>query len=77
MSILGRIGGAVCILFLVGVVLSFVLENQQPASLLLFGWATSPLPISIYIGGALLTGMFVGPIITWLISISFRKKNPR
>lgn len=77
MSVLVRFGLITCVVFLGGIVLVFVLENQQPASLLFFGRSTSLLPISVYIGGALLIGMLISPIAIWLRASVFRRKIPR
>ncbi|NBB60364.1 DUF1049 domain-containing protein [Pseudomonas sp. ODNR1LW] len=45
------------------VTLLFSLENQQPVSLAFFGWATPQWSVSVYILGALLLGLMVGPLL--------------
>jgi uncharacterized integral membrane protein len=54
--------------------LLFSLENQQPVSLTLLGWATPQWSVSIYILGALLLGLLVGPILGF--AIYRRKRHP-
>lgn len=52
------------ILFLVAVgTLVFILENRQAASLIVFGWSTPELPISVFIMLSLLLGMVVSPVL--------------
>ncbi|TKJ72274.1 hypothetical protein PspCFBP13509_29500 [Pseudomonas sp. CFBP13509] len=62
-----RIILAVVVLFFVFFVLAFVLENQQAASLLFFGWSTVELPISVFVTLSLIVGMMVGPALGLLI----------
>ncbi|MEX5626188.1 DUF1049 domain-containing protein [Pseudomonas marginalis] len=62
-----RIILAVVVLFFVFFVLAFVLENQQTASLLFFGWSTVELPISVFVTLSLIVGMMVGPALGLLI----------
>lgn len=62
---LKRILLGVFVLLLVLVVLAFVLENQQPVSLLFLGWAGPQLPISLVMVLVLLLGMVIGPILGW------------
>ena len=40
----------------------FILENQQPTSLMFLGWRSTELPVSLFFIAALLLGMAVGPV---------------
>jgi len=62
---------------LVLVVLAFVLENQQPISLLFLGLAGPQLPVSLVVVIALLAGMLVGPILGWFLGRSSRAARKR
>nr|WP_246237744.1 DUF1049 domain-containing protein [Pseudomonas akapageensis] len=53
-------------LLLVAAVSIFVLENQQPASLVFFGFALPVLPLSVFVLVALVVGMAVGPLLVFL-----------
>ncbi|VVO86601.1 hypothetical protein PS850_02130 [Pseudomonas fluorescens] len=71
-----RVMLALFVLLLVLAILAFVLENQQSVSLLFLGWAGPQLPVSLAILSALLAGMVVGPLLSWLLgrtSIRSRK----
>jgi uncharacterized integral membrane protein len=57
----------VIILMLSLAILAFVLENQQPVSLLFFGWVGPALPMSVIAVVALLAGMLIGPCIGWVL----------
>lgn len=72
-----RILLAVFILLLVLAILAFVLENQQSVSLLFLGWAGPQLPVSLVIVLALLIGMVIGPIISWLLGRVTRASRRR
>jgi len=74
---LKRILLGVFILLLVLVVLAFVLENQQPISLLFLGLAGPQLPVSLVVVIALLAGMLVGPILGWFLGRSSRAARKR
>lgn len=54
---------AVTGLLLVLVILTFMLENQQPVSLQFLGWAAPQLPVSVVVVIALLIGMLAGPLL--------------
>jgi len=64
-------------LLLVLVVLAFVLENQQSVALLFLGWAGPQLPVSLLLVIALLIGMVIGPILSWLLSRTSRGSRKR
>lgn len=72
---LKRVLLAVAVLLLVLAVLAFVLENQQPVSLLFLGWAGPQLPVSVVVVVALLTGMLIGPLLGWLVSRTARARR--
>jgi uncharacterized integral membrane protein len=74
---LKRIVLAVFILLLVLAILAFVLENQQSVSLLFLGWAGPQLPVSLVMVLALLIGMVIGPIISWLLGRITRASRRR
>lgn len=74
---LKRIVLAVFILLLVLAILAFVLENQQSVSLLFLGWAGPQLPVSLVMVLALLIGMVIGPIISWLLGRVTRASRRR
>ncbi|MBV4523840.1 LapA family protein [Pseudomonas sp. SWRI74] len=74
---LKRILLAVFILLLVLAILAFVLENQQSVSLLFLGWAGPQLPVSLVMVLALLIGMVIGPIISWLLGRVTRASRRR
>jgi uncharacterized integral membrane protein len=74
---LKRIFLVVAVLLLVLAILAFVLENQQPVSLLFLGWAGPQLPVSVVTVVALLTGMLIGPLIGWFISRTARARRKR
>ncbi|KGE68473.1 MULTISPECIES: LapA family protein [Pseudomonas] len=50
------------------VVLAFVLENQQGASLSFFGFATGQLPVSVFVVVAFIVGMLIGPLLSAVVS---------
>lgn len=43
-------------------VLVFVLENQQEATVGIFGWSTSKMPLSVFVVSAFVAGLVVGPV---------------
>lgn len=74
---LKRVLLAVFVLLLVLAILAFVLENQQSVSLLFLGWAGPQLPISLVMVVALLIGMVIGPVLSWLLGRSYRASRKR
>ncbi|CRM43765.1 lipopolysaccharide assembly protein LapA domain-containing protein [Pseudomonas sp. 58 R 12] len=48
-------------------VLVFVLENQQEVSLSFLGVGTGQMPLSVFVVVALVVGMLVGPLLTFLV----------
>ena len=52
----------------------FILENQQPTSLVFLGWRTPELPASLFFIGALLLGMLIGPAMGF---IAYKRKAAR
>ncbi|ROM71259.1 hypothetical protein BK653_05085 [Pseudomonas brassicacearum] len=67
MSNLKRIFWAVFVLLVVLVVLAFVLENRQLVPLSFLGWSGPQLPVSMIAIVALLVGMLIGPLLSWLV----------
>ncbi|MEB0203930.1 lipopolysaccharide assembly protein LapA domain-containing protein [Pseudomonas sp. CCC3.1] len=49
----------------------FILENQQPTSLVFLGWSSPELPASLFFIGALLLGMAIGPAMGF---IAYKRK---
>ncbi|ROL92005.1 LapA family protein [Pseudomonas chlororaphis] len=72
-----RVLFVVLILLLVLAILAFVLENQQPISLLFLGWAGPQLPASLITITALLFGMLIGPLLGWLVGFTIRGRRRR
>ena len=60
---LKRALAAIFVLLLAAVVLFFVLENQQPVALVLFGWAAPELPMAVLVLAALVIGLAIGPLL--------------
>ncbi|WP_210643485.1 LapA family protein [Pseudomonas sp. Tri1] len=52
----------------------FVLENNQPATLLFLGWSAPQLPVSVFVLAALLAGMILGPLLKWFMDVRRRFK---
>lgn len=61
-----RVALAALMLLLVLLVIAFILENREPASLVFLGWSSAQLPMAAYIISTLLVGMVVGPLVAWL-----------
>jgi putative membrane protein len=74
---LKRILLAVFVLLLVLAILAFVLENQQSVTLLFLGWAGPQLPVSLVMVLALLIGMVIGPVISWILGRVSRASRRR
>ncbi|AZD30999.1 LapA family protein [Pseudomonas chlororaphis] len=74
---LKRVLLAVFVLLLVLTILAFVLENQQPVSLLFLGWAGPQLPVSVVTVIALLFGMLIGPLLGWSVGRMVRGRRKR
>lgn len=52
----------------------FILENQQPTSLVFLGWSSPELPASLIFIGALLLGMAIGPAMGF---IAYKRKTAK
>ncbi|MCF4994990.1 DUF1049 domain-containing protein [Pseudomonas syringae] len=61
-------------LFIAAIVVMFVLENNQSVGLLLFGLSVPRFPVSVLVLLALLAGMMIGPLLSWLIVVRRRLK---
>ncbi|MCG6574665.1 DUF1049 domain-containing protein [Pseudomonas sp. AF32] len=62
-----RLAFVVAALFVALAIILFVLENNQPATLLFLGWPAPELPVSVCVLLALLAGMMLGPLLTWFM----------
>ncbi|MFZ5933387.1 hypothetical protein BGP84_25515 [Pseudomonas putida] len=60
---LKRALAALFVLLLAAVVLFFVLENQQPVALMMFGWVAPAMPVAVPVLAALVVGLAVGPLL--------------
>ncbi|MNJ09930.1 hypothetical protein D3C77_40810 [compost metagenome] len=58
-----RLISVVFMLLLVVVVVTFVLDNQQPASIHFLAWTMPSLPLAVFVLIALLVGLAVGPLL--------------
>jgi uncharacterized integral membrane protein len=45
------------------VVVLFVLENNKPVALAMFGWVAPSLPVAMLVVGAFLVGLVLGPLL--------------
>lgn len=70
-----RVIAILTVLVVALMVLAFVLENQQKATLAFLGWSTSQLPISVFVALALIVGMLIGPLLVLLFRAKGRKKS--
>jgi putative membrane protein len=59
------------------VVVVFVIENNHPVSLLFFGWSSPSLPFALYIVSALLIGVGIGVILSWVARTRIKQKISR
>ncbi|EIK95640.1 membrane protein [Pseudomonas sp. M47T1] len=62
------------VLVVMAVVVVFMLENQQPASLVFFGYSLPQLPVSIFVMLAFLVGLVIGPVLSVVI---YMRKSKR
>lgn len=56
-----RVVLVLAVLIVALVVLAFVLENQQDVTMSFLTWTTPQLPVSLFVVGALIVGMVIGP----------------
>ena len=70
-----RVIVVVIILLIVLATVVFVLENQQPVSLVFLGWSAPELSVAIPVIVALLIGMMIGPLLGWIVSLRKKKKT--
>ncbi|RMQ47040.1 hypothetical protein ALQ04_00179 [Pseudomonas cichorii] len=75
MHIFKRIILIVVVLLVVLATTVFMLENQQPVTLVFFGWSAPQLSQAVPVVLALLLGLLIGPLFAWLVSL--RKKRTR
>jgi uncharacterized integral membrane protein len=65
------------VLIIALVVLGFVLENQQGASLSFLGWTTVQMPVAVFVVAALIVGMLIGPLLSVGLARSRRQRVNR
>lgn len=75
MSSLKRVTALTLILLLVALVVIFILENNQPATLTFLGWSTPQLPFAFYIAMALLLGWVSGPLMSWFVGRGLKRRS--
>lgn len=46
-------------------VVVFVLENRVLTQLVFFGWTSPELPTALYVMGAFVLGLIIGPVMSW------------
>lgn len=54
------------VVLIVSATVVFMLENQQPVSLVFFGWSVPELSVAVPVILALLVGLAIGPILAWM-----------
>jgi uncharacterized integral membrane protein len=67
----------VVVLLIVLATVVFMLENQQPVSLVFFGWSAPQLSIAVPVILALLVGMMIGPTLAWIAGLRRKPKSVR
>jgi uncharacterized integral membrane protein len=65
----------VIVLFVLAVTVVFMLENQQPVALVFFGWSAPELSVAVPVILALLAGMLIGPVLTWVARLRKKPKS--
>ena len=65
----------VIVLLVLAVTIVFVLENQQPVALVFFGWSAPELSVAVPVILALLVGMLIGPVLTWVTRLRKKPKS--
>ncbi|MDR0188782.1 LapA family protein [Pseudomonas yamanorum] len=68
-----RVAVVLAVLIVALVVVAFVLENQRNVSLSFLGFATGQAPASVFIVGAFIVGMLIGPLLGALFRNRRRK----
>ncbi|PJK37441.1 hypothetical protein CWC48_02155 [Pseudomonas sp. S10E 269] len=71
-----RVLAVLAVLVFALIVLAFVLENQQGASLSFFGFTTGQIPVSVFMVLALIVGMLIGPLMSVLVRKRLRTLAP-
>ncbi len=69
MGKLKRIAALAFMFLIVSFVIVFVLENSGQIALVFLGWTTPQLSVSMYIVSALVVGMIIGFMLSWLARI--------
>jgi len=65
----------IVVLLIVAATVVFMLENQQHVSLVFFGWAAPQLSVAVPVILALLVGMILGPILSWITHLRRKPKS--
>jgi len=65
----------VVVLLIVVATVVFMLENQQHVSLVLFGWTAPQVSVAVPVILALLVGMMIGPVLSWIAHLRRRSKT--
>ena len=72
-----RVMVVVITLLIVLATVVFVLENQQPVSLVFLGWSAPELSVAVPVIVALLIGMVMGPLLGWIWAVCKKSKRNR
>jgi putative membrane protein len=67
----------VIVLLILAVTVVFMLENQQPVALVFLGWSAPELSVAVPVIVALLVGMVIGPVLTWVARLRRKPKSSR
>ncbi|MFJ4144629.1 lipopolysaccharide assembly protein LapA domain-containing protein [Pseudomonas sp. NPDC089734] len=76
MRIFKRVILTVVVFLIVLATTAFMLENQQPVTLVFFGWSAPQLSQAVPVILALLLGMLIGPALAWLASLRKKRTHP-
>lgn len=75
MNRIKRVVALTLILFVAALVVVFMLENNQPATVTLLGLSAPQLPFAVYIIMALLVGWGVGAVSTWFVGARLKRRG--
>lgn len=75
MRTLKRVILVVLTLLIVLTTVVFMLENQEPVALVFLGFAGPKMSVAIPVILALLVGMMLGPLLSWVASLRKRPKG--
>lgn len=60
---------------LVALVLLFLLENQQPVALNMFGWTLPALPVALFVILAFVVGLIIGPVLGGCMRLRHNRRS--